>query len=254
VKRTRREFIAALAAGLGAGLLPPRLAWAFGAASKVDIAELDLGDGTLSRPDSWKRLLYEVVHTTSVDCEPRSVHLKPDDPQLFEHPFAVLLGNDHFELPNETGLAQLSRYLSYGGFLFIDETTGSDTSGFDESVRRLCNVLFPTRPLSPLPSDHSIFRSFFLLHEPVGRVARFDYLEGVTVGNVTPVVYNRNDLSGALERGPDGRHRYPCVPGGEWQRREAIKLGINLMLYALTANYKKDQAHVRQLMLEGRLE
>jgi hypothetical protein len=46
----------------------------------------------------------------------------------------------------------------------------------------------------------------------------------------------------------------PCVPGGESQRREAIKLGINLVLYALTSNYKKDQAHVRQLMKEGRLE
>ena len=38
------------------------------------------------------------------------------------------------------------------------------------------------------------------------------------------------------------------------QRREAIKLGINLIVYALTANYKRDQAHVKQLMTEGRLE
>jgi hypothetical protein len=44
------------------------------------------------------------------------------------------------------------------------------------------------------------------------------------------------------------------VPGGETQRREAIKLGINLVVYALTANYKRDQAHVKQLMKEGRLE
>ena len=68
------------------------------------------------------------------------------------------------------------------------------------------------------------------------------------------MIYCRNDLSGALERGNDGRHRYPAVPGGEWQRREAVKLGINLVLYSLTANYKKDQAHVRELMLQGRLE
>lgn len=246
---TRRRLLAALAA-LG---LSPR-ALAFGDVTKVDIAELDLGPGTTSRPNAWTRLLYEVVHTTSVECEPRSVLLEPADPELFEHPFSVVIGGNRFEQPGVTGIEQLGRYLSYGGFLFFDETTGAETSGFDDAVRDLCNTLFPTRPLSPLPPDHSLYRSFFLLDRPVGRVSRYSYLEGVMVGNVTPVVYCRNDLSGALERGNDGRHKYPVVPGGEWQRREAVKLGINLILYALTANYKKDQAHVRQLMLEGRLE
>ncbi len=250
MRPTRRQVLA----GVGASLIAPGTALGFGTASKVDIAELDLGDGTLSRPGAWRRLLYEVVHTTSVECEPRSVLLPPSDPELFEHPLAVLIGNGRFEMPDATGLAQLERYLSYGGYLLIDETSGSDNSGFDTSVRELCDRLFPTRPLSPLPSDHSVYRSFFLLDRPVGRVARFPYLEGVTIKNLTPVLYSRNDLSGALERGADGRHRYPVVPGGEWQRREAIKLGINVVLYSLTSNYKKDQAHVRQLMLEGRLE
>ncbi|MBW1877096.1 MAG: DUF4159 domain-containing protein [Deltaproteobacteria bacterium] len=243
----------ALLAGLVAGLALPRISLAFGRASKVDIAELDI-PGTLSRPNAWTRMLYEVVHTTSVECEPRSVRIAPDDPELFEHPFAALVGREALDGPTTEGLGQLARYLAYGGFLFIDETTGAESSAFDEAVRDLCGILFPTRPLSPLPTDHSVYRSFFLLDRPVGRVARFPYLEGITVGNVCPVIYCRNDLSGALERGDDGRHRYPVVPGGEWQRREAVKLGINLILYALTANYKKDQAHVRQLMLDGRLE
>jgi hypothetical protein len=44
------------------------------------------------------------------------------------------------------------------------------------------------------------------------------------------------------------------LAGGEAQRREAIKLGINLAMYALTSNYKHDIAHVVELMREGRLE
>ena len=79
-------------------------------------------------------------------------------------------------------------------------------------------------------------------------------LEGVTVGPVTPIVFCPNDLSGALDRGADGRDRYPVSPGGEWQRREALKLGINLVMYSLTSNYKQDQAHVLELIREGRLE
>jgi hypothetical protein len=237
-----------------AGTILPRSARAFGIGSSVDIAEIDLGTGTRSRPDAWKRLLYEVVHTTSVVCEPRSVRLGPDDPELFEHPFAVLLGDGEFSLPSDTGLEQLGRFLAYGGFLFIDESSGGEHSAFDERARELCGMLFPTRPLAPLPTDHPIFRSFFLLDRPCGRLARYAYIEGITVGSFTPVVYFRNDLSGALDRGSDGRNRNPCVPGGETQRREAVKLGINLVLYSLTTNYKQDQAHVRQLILEGRLE
>jgi hypothetical protein len=225
----------------------------FGDTSRVDVAELNLGPGTLSRPNAWKRLLYEVIQTTSVVCEPSSAQVRPEGPELFEHPFTVLLGDGAFALPEESGLEQLSRYLAYGGFLVIDDTTGTD-GGFDDSVRALVRKLFPTRPLSPIPSDHSVYRSFFLLRRPLGRLDRHRVLEGVTVDNLTPVIYMRNDLSGALDRSDDGRPRQACIPGGEGQRREAIKLGVNLVLYSLTATYKKDQAHVQALMREGRLE
>jgi hypothetical protein len=252
---TRRSVLA------GAGSLLASRAFAFGESSRVDICELDLGSGTLSRPNAWKRLLYEVSGTTSVECaidpvtrSARTVRLKPEDPAVFEHPFAVLVGDGAFAVPSDAALEQLSRYLSYGGFLLVDDTTASERSPFDASVRDLIERIFPTRPLGPLPTDHSVFRSFFLLREPLGRVDRFPYLEGVTSDNQTPLVYMRNDLSGALDRGEDGRSRFPCVPGGEDQRREALKLGINVILYALTSNYKKDQAHVKQLMKEGRLE
>ncbi len=248
----RRRDLLAGAAALGA-LTTSRRAAAFGAPTELDICEIDLGPGTLSRPNAWKRLLYEVEGTTSVECEPRSVRLAPEDPAVFEHPFAVLMGPGAFEV-SDGALEQFERYLNYGGFLLIDDTSGSERSPFDDSVREFLQRLFPTRPPGPLPPDHSIFRSFFLLKRPLGRVDRFPYLEGVTFDNTTPVVYFRNDLSGALDRGDDGRSRNPCVPGGEEQRREAIKLGINLVMYALTSNYKKDQAHVKELMREGRIE
>lgn len=248
----RRITRRALLAGLAALPLAPRLARAFGEASQVDVGELDLG--TLSRPEAWKRLLYEVEVAASVECVPRAVRVRPEDAELFEHPFCVLLGSSGFSAPSQAGLSQLARFLSYGGFLFVDETSGADSSAFDASVRELCERLYPTRPLAPLPADHSLYRSFFLIKRPVGRLARFPYLEGITVGNLTPVVYCRNDLSGALERRPDGFHAYSCVPDGELQRREAVKLGVNLVIYSLTANYKQDQAHVRKLMQEGKLE
>ena len=247
---SRRGMLAAL----GGAVCLPRSAWGFGATTRVDVAELKLGTGTLSRPNAWKRLLYETIQTTSVECEPASVVVSPDDAELFAHPFTALIGDGALPTLDETALEQLARYLSYGGFLLIDDTTGTENSPFDDSVRQLVRRLFPTRPLSPLPADHSVYRSFFFVNQPVGRVARAQVMEGVTVGNLTPLIYMRNDLSGALDRRDDGRDAHSVVPDGARQRREALKLGINLFLYALTANYKKDQAHVRQLMREGRLE
>lgn len=223
-------------------------------ASHLDVAEIQLARGTISRPEAWIRLLFEVIQTTSVEAEPRAVQLAPDDPELFEHPFAVLLGDG--ELPALTAAAreQLGRYLAYGGFLFIDDTTGERDSAFDRSVRTLIRQLFPTRPLQVLSADHSVYRSFFLLREPVGRVGHHRVLEGVPQGSTHVLLYGRDDLSGALDRRANGQDANPCVPGGESQRREAVKLGVNLLLYALTSNYKQDAAHVNELIREGRIE
>lgn len=222
--------------------------------SHLDVAEIQLSRGTTSRPEAWIRLLFEVIQTTSVEAEPRAVQLAPDDPTLFDHPFAVLLGND--EIPPLTAAAreQLGRYLAYGGFLFIDDTTGDRDSGFDRSVRPLIAQLFPTRPLQVLSADHSVYRSFFLLRQPVGRVDHHRVLEGVPQGSTHVLLYGQDDLSGALDRRASGQDANACIPGGESQRREAVKLGVNLLLYALTSNYKQDAAHVNELIREGRIE
>ncbi len=248
---TRRGFMGAAAAFALAGC---RSAHAFGPPTRVDVAELQLSRGTLSRPNAWSRLLLETVQTTSVECTPRAVQLEPDDPELFAHPFAVLVGNAELPALKPAAREQLVRYLSYGGFLFVDDTSGDPDSPFDRSVRSLIQQCFPTRPLTVLSAEHSVYRSFFLLREPVGRVALHRRLEGVALGSMHPLLYSQDDVSGALDRREDGLDLHACVPGGERQRREAVKLAINLIMYALTSNYKHDQAHVRQLMQEGRLE
>lgn len=250
---TRRTLLRALGAGAALGLgLGPR-ARAFGDVTRVDIAELDLGEGTTSRPRAWERLLYDIQQSSSVDTRQQSVVIDPSTDALFDHPFCVLLGTDAFAPVSEEVLDRLSQYLAYGGFLFVDDTTGGRSEGFDRSVRRLVSRLFPTRVLAPLAGDHSVYRAFFLIRQPVGRVASTDHLEGVAVGTLTPLMYCRNDLSGALDRTPDGRWANAVVPGGEGQRDHAKHLGVNLMLYSLTANYKNDQVHIRELMLDGRM-
>jgi hypothetical protein len=70
------------------------------------------------------------------------------------------------------------------------------------------------------------------------------YLEGVHVGDRTPLLYCQNGLGMAWERDYLGNWVSSCHPGGEGQRLEALKLGVNCILYALTVNYKQDLIHI----------
>lgn len=243
----RRQLLVALSSSL----FIPKV-FAFGESNLFNVAELILPAGTLSRPGAWQRALFEVIQSTSIETNPEVVQIEPSDQKLYAHPFAVLIGNDGFDPLSQQAVEMLLRYVSYGGFLLFDDTTGDPEGPFSKSVRRLCQRLFPTRSLSPLRGDHSVYRSFFLLKQPMGRLTVRNYMEGVQIGEVTPLVYCPNDLSGALDRGLDGRDKF-AVAGGEWQRTEAVKLAINLIMYSLTSNYKHDQAHVKKLIEEGRL-
>ncbi|MFM2162292.1 MAG: hypothetical protein RLZZ383_1804 [Pseudomonadota bacterium] len=251
---TRRDALRGAMAAAVAGFGPSRRGWAFGDATAVDVAELDLG-GTLTRPLAWKRVLSDLVQLTSIEARPESVVVSPEDPALFDHPFCVLAGKTAFVEPSALAVKQLEAYVSYGGFLFIDDASGDAAPGpdsFDASVRRLLSRMYPRRALAPLSPDHAIYRSFFLLSRVPGRVEVAPRLEGLTLDAHAPVVYSRNDVGGALDTDAVGLPAEPCVPGGEPQRREALKVAVNTFLYALTSDYKLDQAHVRQLLLEKR--
>ena len=245
----RRSIIQVLLASLF-----PRIGFSLGAQSRFDVGELMLPTGTVSRPRAWNHALYELVQSTSIETDGKSFPFAPDDPQLFEHPFCVMIGTDAFDPLSKKSIDMLQRFLTYGGFILFDDTSGDRNSPFSQSVRRLIRRIFPMKPITPLRADHALYRSFFLLDKPLGRLDNVDFIEGVDVGKVTPMMLFHNDLSGALDRYEDGRDRYTVIPDGEFQRREAVKLAINMIMYALTSNYKHDQAHVKELIEDGRLD
>ena len=68
------------------------------------------------------------------------------------------------------------------------------------------------------------------------------------VDGVTSIIVTSNDLVSAWAIDEAGRHVYPVVPGGERQREMAYRVGINIIMYVLTGNYKADQVHVPHLL------
>jgi hypothetical protein len=138
----------------------------------------------------------------------------------------------------------LRRYLLFGGMLLIDDARGNKGQDFDASVRREVARVFPDRPLRILPPDHTVFRAFYLVRTIGGVRLVNPYLEGVQVEDRTPLLYCQNSLGAAWERDYLGNWVSACHPGGEAQRLEAFKLGVNCVLYALTVNYKQDLIHI----------
>lgn len=194
-------------------------------------------------PSAAPELMREVVKRTSVETSLVRRDLEVLDPELYYFPFLWITGRDAFEPFKDEEVEVLRRFLRYGGFLGADDGGGHVGFGFDGAFRQLMERVFPNRPLERLPADHAVFRSYYLLRSVGGRNLVSPFLEGIVLDHFTPVIYCRNDLGGAWARDPVGNWSYPCVPGGEAQRFEAFKLGVNLVLYALAADYKKDRIH-----------
>ena len=67
------------------------------------------------------------------------------------------------------------------------------------------------------------------------------------------VIRGDHDLGGAWARDNLGNWEFEAVPGGPTQRESAIRLGVNVVLYALLLDYKDEQAHVDYLLRRRRL-
>ena len=226
---------------------PARRASAFGEATEVEIVALDVGRGNAGSQSVTERLAWEVRKRTSVEpmLEPGRARLNDDS--LFRSPFVYWRGSGEFPPLSVESIEALRRYVHRGGFILIDDASAGG-EGFDRSVRRELLRAFPARPLKAIPDNHTIYRSFYLLGRPVGRLAGPEFLEGITYGDRIAIVYSRHDLGGALQRDKLGSWTQAVVPGGEGQREQAIRWTVNLVLYALCTDYKDDQVHAPFIM------
>jgi hypothetical protein len=246
---SRRELVeTALAASLAAALARPRRGWAIGDRSLFRFARLSLPNLPDPRPSGLRRLAWEVVRRTSVATASEPAEIRLADPALHRFPFLVLSGDRAFALPSEADINRLRRYITYGGFLLIDSAEGRAGGGFDESVRRLLAQTLPGELPIRIPETHVLWKSFYVLRGAPGRIVAAPYLEGVERDRRLAVVYSQNDLGGAWARDGFGHWEHEVIPGGDEQREEAFRLGVNLVLYALCLDYKTEQAHIDYIL------
>ncbi len=241
---TRRLFLDLLGRGSLGILALPLLG--FGEGSKFHFTQVIYNGNWEPRPTCHSRLMASLEMRTSIDTSLGKKTLRITDDSLFSYPFLYLAGRDGFGPLSEKERSRLRRYLKLGGTLLIDDSTGTADSPFDAGIREEFKQILPQNPFTPLLLSHAVYKSFYLLYSASGRKIIQPRLQGITFEdeNRTPVLYCRNDLGGAWSEDAFGKWKYACVPGGERQRELAMRLGINIILYALTGNYKTDQVHI----------
>ena len=165
---------------------------------------------------------------------------------------------------SDATLAKVDAYMKQGGLIVFDTrdqadaATGGGLGG--KTLDRLIGKL-DIPPLEPVPGNHVLTKSFYLMRSFPGRYDGGSlWVEAEPVGDeeraersrrtdgVSSLVITSNDLAAAWALDSANRPIYPTVPGGEVQREMAFRTGVNIVMYALTGNYKADQVHVPALL------
>ncbi|MDE4133177.1 DUF4159 domain-containing protein [Phaeobacter sp. QD34_3] len=205
---------------------------------------------------------------TSIEpSDPVGVDLERDELAFFPLLYWPVTADQR--LPSPAAYDRLNAYLRSGGMILFD-TRDADMAAVGATspeARRLQQLALALDipPLEPLPSDHVLTRTFYLLQDFPGRHPRgplwveaapadAQQTEGIPFRNlndgVTPVVIGGNDWASAWAVDANGRPLLPIGRGfaGERQRELSRRFGVNLVMHVLTGNYKSDQVHVPALL------
>jgi hypothetical protein len=142
-----------------------------------------------------------------------------------------------------------------GGIILLDTRDEGSGEGMNPgaraALRRVTRDL-AVPPLAPVADDHVLKRAFYLLQDLPGRFAGAQVWvardQDRANDSVSPVIIGGHDWAAAWAMDARGQNPYATIPGGARQRILAYRFGVNLVMYALTGNYKGDQVHVPAIL------
>ncbi len=244
--------------------------FAIAATSEVTLGYVMTGDQRTDDISSagLQGLSNTLFRRTSIEPgPPMGIDLERDDLSLFPFLYWPVIADQ--PMPSSDAYGKLNRYLRGGGMILFD-TQDADTVGFGGASpegRRLQAIAagLDIPAIEPIPDDHVLTRTFYLLQSYPGRYnsrdiwveaspADAEQADGMPFRNlndgVTPVVIGGNDWARAWAVDQYGDRMFPVGRGqaGERQREFAYRFGVNLIMHVLTGNYKSDQVHVPDLL------
>ncbi len=203
----------------------------------------------------------------------RPVALDPEQDELSVYPLIYWPVDPSTAAPSAAAIQRIDAFMKSGGTVLFDTRdqlsmlpgSGNATPEQERLRSMLTNLDVP--PLEPVPTDHVLTKSFYLLTDFPGRytgsplwveasrsaedeaAAEGGDVRPVRTGDgVSPILITGNDFAGAWAADESGSFLYPVIPGEPRQREFALRAGVNIVMYTLTGNYKADQVHVPALL------
>jgi hypothetical protein len=171
--------------------------------------------------------------------------------------------------PAPETLARIDAYMKQGGTILFDtrdalaitDPRSGQVSPATATLRDILSSL-DLPELEPVPRDHVLTKAFYLLRDFPGRFTSGNlWVETLPADEeeqqnrparagdgVSPILITSNDLAGAWAVSADNQPMLPLTPGEPRQREFAYRVGVNIVMYVLTGNYKADQVHVPALL------
>jgi hypothetical protein len=210
-------------------------------------------------------------HTALEAGEPIGLDIARDELAFFPLIYWPIVPNAN--RPSPQALAKIDAYMKNGGTVLFDTRDavmappgpgGENRSPGMIALRGILSLL-DIPELEPIPRDHVLTKTFYLLRdfpgrfntgqlwvESIGTNKNDDAEEGNRPARggdgVSSIIITSNDLAGAWAQRPDGQPMLPLSPGEPRQRQYAFRAGVNIVMYTLTGNYKADQVHVPALL------
>ena len=278
LRRPKALAALAVAAALGLVSVPHQLRAAeaapisdrdMDAALSTRLAYVMTGDATVDETSKLglTTLTRVLASRTSAElAEP--VGLDPARDELAFYPLIYWPIVAGLPQPKPEARTRIAAFMKNGGTLVFDTRDaltarpgGSPTSEALWLRTLLEGVDVPE--LEPVPHDHVLTKTFYLLDRMVGRTAIGQtWIEALPPADpndrvqrparagdsVSPIIIASDDLAAAWAEDIDGRPLYPLIPGGARQRELALRSGVNLVMYTLTGNYKADQVHAKDIL------
>jgi hypothetical protein len=208
---------------------------------------------------------YIASRTALEPAEPIGLDLSQDE--LAFYPLIYWPISVEANLPDPDTMARVDAFMKQGGSILFDtrDQLSSVLGGTASSpeAQRLQLILsgLDIPPLEPVPPDHVLTKAFYLLSSFPGRFAGGD-LWVETIGGeegdngrparagdgVSSIMITGNDMAAAWAVDSELRPMFATVPPDPAQREMSFRTGVNLVMYAMTGNYKADQVHIPALL------
>jgi hypothetical protein len=216
------------------------------AAAAVTLGYVATGDAVSDRVSraGLAGLARQLILRTSINhAAPAEVNLERDE--LSVYPLLYWAITASAQPLSDQAKGKLNRYLETGGVILIDTRAGAN--GARANLGKLIEGI-EVPALAPIPKDHVLTRSFYLLDDFPGRLSGgavwVESDQDTRNDGVSSVVVGSADWAGAWAADDNGVPMFSALAGGERQREWAYRFGINLVMYALTGNYKSDLVHL----------